>query len=221
MEFQLSTVIDILPLLLKGAQLTLLISVSAFALALIGGFIIWRLTVSAPKWVAICVTMIADFIRSTPLLVQVFFVYFVGPSYGLVLDPVWAGILTFGLHYSCYLSEVYRSAFLSVPNGQWEAAKSLGLSRGRILLLVVLPQMLPVFVPIAGSYLIYMFKDTPLLAAVTVREMMYSAQKYGAENFVYFEPFPLVGLIFLVMSICAAIGIRYLEAAVSGWKTAR
>jgi len=182
---------------------------------------LWRVTASAPKWIAVSVTAVADFIRSTPLLVQVFFVYFVGPSYGIVLDPVWAGIATFGLHYSCYLLEVYRSAFLSVPSGQWEAAKSLGLSNARILLLVVIPQMLPVFVPVAGSYLIYMFKDTPLLAAVTVREMMYTAQKYGAENFAYLEPFTLVGIIFLLMSIGAAIAIRYLESAVSRWKVAR
>lgn len=221
MKFELQTVMDVLPLLLKAAQLTLLISISAFTLSLVGGFVLWRLIAATPKWFGRLVAAIADFIRSTPLLVQVFFVYFVGPSYGLVLDPVWAGILTFALHYSCYLSEVYRSAFLAVPKGQWEAAQSLGLSRGKIMFLVVLPQMLPVFVPIAGSYLIYMFKDTPLLAAVTVREMMYTAQKYGAENFVYLEPFTMVGAIFLAMSICAAIGIRYLEAAVSRWKTAR
>src|SRR5690606_3772242 len=122
------------------------------------------------------------------------------------------------LHYSCYMAEVYRSAFLSVPSGQWEAATSLGLSRRKALIFVILPQMLPIIVPLSGSYLIYMFKDTPILAAVTVREMMYVAQKYGAENFEYLEPFTTVGAIFLFMSVAAAFVIRRLERLVSRWK---
>lgn len=218
MQFSLDTTIDVLPLLLRGAQLTLLISIAAFALAIVGGFLLWRLSVSPHRWISWPATRIADFIRNTPLLVQVFLVYFVGPNYGLVLDPVWAGILTFGIHYSCYLLEVYRSAFLSVTSGQWEAASSLGLGRRQCLFLVIIPQMMPVFIPLAGSYLIYMFKDTPILAAVTVREMMYSAQRYGAENFHYLEPFTVVGVLFLVMSLVAAILIRWLERVASRWR---
>jgi polar amino acid transport system permease protein len=221
MSFSFQALLECLPLLLRGAVLTITISLASFAFALFGGLVLWYAISSGPKVVRLVSTWIADFIRSTPLLVQVFVVYFVGPTYGLTLDPVWAGIITFGVHYSCYMAEVYRACYLAVPAGQWDAAKSMALSRASGFSLVILPQMIPTFIPLAGGYLIYMFKDTPILAAVTVREMMYAAQKFGSDNFTYLEPLTLAGILFLLMSVATALILRFLEGRFSRWITAK
>src|SRR5688572_24848262 len=182
MEFSFAAARDVFPLLMKGAVVTLYISLAAFLLSLAGGLLIWLMNSSRFKAVSLVSRTLSDFIRSTPLLVQVFFVYFVGPSFGLVLNPVATGILTLGVHNSCYMAQVYRAAYQAVPLGQWDAAEAIGLSRVKGFILVIVPQMIPAFIPLAGGYLIYIFKETPILATVTVHEMLFQAQKYGADH---------------------------------------
>lgn len=221
MEFSLTAARDVFPLLMRGAVATLYISLAAFAFSLVGGLLIWLLNSSRFTALSLVSRTLSDFIRSTPLLVQVFFVYFVGPGFGLVLSPVATGILTLGVHNSCYMAQVYRAAYQAVPIGQWNAAEAIGLSKVKGFALVIVPQMIPAFIPLAGGYLIYIFKETPILATVTVHEMLFEAQKYGADHFRYLEPFTLAGLIFLAMSLVTAYAIRKLEARSSVWARMR
>lgn len=128
-----------------------------------------------------------------------------------MLDAFTAGVLALGLHYGAYCSEVYRSGLEAVPRGQWEAAIALNLDQTTTFRDIILPQALPPIVPALGNYLVALFKETPLLSAIAVLELMQTAKILGSETFRYNEPITLVGLFFLAMSLVSAAGIRSLE----------
>jgi len=158
---------------------------------------------------------IVEFIRSTPLLVQLFFVYFVAPQFGLTLSAWVSAMFTIGLHYGTYLSEVYRGALEGVPKTQWEACRALNFSTSYTYKRIVLPQAFPIAIPGMGNYLVGIFKDTPLLATIGVAELFFTANALGAYTYRYLEPYTLVGIIFLVISVPTAMGIRRLETVVN------
>ena len=152
-----------------------------------------------------------ELIRSTPLLLQIFFVYYVGPQFGLVLSPWTAGLIAIGVHYGAYLSEVYRGGIESVPKGQWEAAKAINLSVVKVYRRIILPQALPPAIAGMGNYLVGIFKDTPMLSVIGVAELMHTATTIGAESYRYLEPYTMVGAIFLALSLPAALLINVFE----------
>ncbi|WP_053695347.1 ectoine/hydroxyectoine ABC transporter permease subunit EhuD [Streptomyces sp. NRRL F-5755] len=202
---------DILPDLLQGlwitVQATLYGSLVAFALGLV-----WALLLRSPsRWVTWPVSIVVEFIRNTPLLVQLFFLFFVLPGWGLTFPPLATGVIGLGLHYSTYTAEVYRAGIDGVPEGQWEAATALSLSRRRTWTSVILPQAFRRVVPALGNYVIAMFKDTPMLAAITVAEMLFQANSIGATTFDYMEPITVVGVLFVVISYPTSLLLRALE----------
>ena len=203
--------LDVLPEILAAFGVTLQATVAGFALALLLG-LAWAVARMVPlRWLARGVTWLVEFVRSTPLLIQLYFLYYVLPEYGLTLSPLVIGILALGLHYSCYTAEVYRAGIEAVPRGQWEAARALNLSPQATWRRVILPQAIPPTLPVLGNYLIAMFKDTPLLAAITVMEMLQTAKLIGAESFRYLEPLTITGAVFLVVSLAASYLVRHLE----------
>jgi polar amino acid transport system permease protein len=155
-----------------------------------------------------------EFIRSTPLVLQIFFVFYVGPQFGIRLSPWTAGMIAIGLHYSAYLSEVYRAGIEAVPKGQWEACRALNMSTRDTYLRIVIPQALPPSVAGMGNYLIGIFKDTPMLSVIGVAELLHTANAIGSENYRFLEPYTLVGVIFLAISLPAAGFVRLFEARV-------
>jgi polar amino acid transport system permease protein len=203
--------VDVLPDILGAFAVTLQATLAGFALAVLLG-LAWAVARLAPlAWLARGVSWIVEFVRSTPLLIQLYFLYYVLPEYGPTLSPLVIGILALGLHYSCYTAEVYRAGIEAVPRGQWEAARALNLSSSATWRRVILPQAVPPTLPMLGNYLIAMFKDTPLLAAITVMEMLQTAKLIGAESFRYLEPLTITGLVFLVVSLIASYLVRHLE----------
>lgn len=218
MNFDWQFAWQILPSLAAGARITLGVTLASFCVALVGGALLLATIQLSPRWIGRPLRQMADFVRGTPLLVQVFFFFYMLPDWGVILGPLQTSVVVFGLHYSCYLYEAYRSALLSVRSTQWSAGKALGLSGEQVFRFIVLPQMGPVFVPIAGSFLVYMFKDTPVLAAITVREMMQVASQIGADNFRYMEPLTIVGVLFLAMSLAVSRGVRWLERRITLWR---
>src|SRR5205823_12538567 len=116
-----------------------------------------------------------------------------------------------GIHYATYCSEVYRSGLGNVPRGQWEACIALNLPAYWTFRDVIIPQAIPPVVPALGNYFVALFKDTPLLSAIAVLELMQTAKIIGSDNFRYTEPITLVGLIFLLFSLVAAALIRLVE----------
>ncbi|MFJ2603546.1 ectoine/hydroxyectoine ABC transporter permease subunit EhuD [Streptomyces sp. NPDC091279] len=202
---------DIMPQLLDGlwitVQATLLGSVVAFALGLV-----WALALrSSTRWVTWPVGAFVEFVRNTPLLVQLFFLFFVLPGWGLSFGALATGVIGLGLHYSTYTAEVYRAGIDAVPRGQWEAATALNLPRGRTWAAVILPQALRRVVPALGNYVIAMFKDTPMLSAITVGDLLFQANSIGATTFDYMEPITVVGVLFIVISYPTSVLLRVLE----------
>jgi len=156
--------------------------------------------------------VLIEFVRSTPLLVQMYFLFYVLPQSGVQMSPLATGILALGVHYAAYCAEVYRAGIESVPRGQLEAATALNMSAWRTAVGVVLPQAIPPVVPALGNYLVAMFKDTPLLSAITVVELLQQSKIIGSTTFRYTEPLTLVGVLFLLLSLVAAWGVRRLES---------
>jgi polar amino acid transport system permease protein len=134
------------------------------------------------------------------------------PQFGVVIPALVAGVMALGLHYSTYCSEVYRAGLENVPRGQWEAATALNLGPMATYRDIILPQAIPPMVPALGNYLVGLFKETPLLSAIAVLELMQTAKIIGSETFRYLEPITLVGVFFLVMSLASAALIRRVEA---------
>lgn len=203
---------DILPRLAEGLVVTLQATVLGMAVALSLGLILALARRSRYRLVAWPTGVLVEFIRSTPLLVQIYFLFYVLPDTGVRLSPLATGVLALGLHYAAYCSEVYRAGLESVPKGQWDAAIALNLGRWRMMKDVIVPQAIPPVVPALGNYLIAMFKDTPLLSAITVLEMLQAAKLIGAESFRYIEPLTLVGVVFLLLSLLSAAAVRWVEA---------
>jgi polar amino acid transport system permease protein len=150
-------------------------------------------------------------VQSTPLLVQLYCVYFILPQIGIALSPIIAGSLVLGLHYSCFAAEVFRAGRAAVARGQIETARALGLRTAQVMRLIVVPQMLPIIIPGLGNTLIALFKETPSLSAITVAELLFTARIIGAESFRYLEPMALCGMIYLALSLVFASAVSSLE----------
>lgn len=203
--------LDVLPRLLEATVVTVQATVVGFLLALVLGLILALMRRSPVRLLSWPATAFVEFIRSTPLLVQLYFLFFILPSAGVRMSPFLTGVIGLGMHYGTYLSEVYRAGIDSVPRGQWEAATALNFSTIRTWRSVILPQAIPPMIPAFGNYFIVMFKETPLLSAITVVELLGAAKNVGARSFRYVEPYTLVGIIFLVLSYPSALLIRRLE----------
>ncbi|OZI48756.1 ectoine/hydroxyectoine ABC transporter permease subunit EhuD [Bordetella genomosp. 4] len=203
---------EILPTLGSALIITIQATVLGMALAVVLGLVLAMLRRMRSRWISAPVAVLIEFVRSTPLLVQMYFLFYVLPQSGVQLSPLVTGILALGVHYAAYCAEVYRAGIESVPRGQIEAATALNLSPWRTAVGVVLPQAIPPVVPALGNYLVAMFKDTPLLSAITVVELLQQSKIIGSATFRYTEPLTLVGLLFLLLSLIAAWGVRRLEA---------
>ena len=202
---------SILPQILAGLGVTLQVVVGGTLIALVLG-LFWTIArQTRRRFVAWPAALVVEFVRSTPLLVQIYFLFYVLPDLGLTLSPMLTGVLALGLHYSCYMSEVYRAGIDAVAKGQWEAATASGLTKTQAYRYVILPQAIPPIIPALGNYVIAMFKDAPLLSAITVLEILQRAKIIGNETFRYLEPLTIVGLIFLLLSLLSGFAVSYLE----------
>ncbi|MBL4645681.1 MAG: ectoine/hydroxyectoine ABC transporter permease subunit EhuD [Rhizobiales bacterium] len=215
MEWRWDYTFEILPRMLWATLNTLMAAGIGYLIALVVGLIFLLAQRTKYKLVNIIVRECVEFIRSTPLIVQLFFVYFVAPEFGIVLSAWTAAMMTIGLHFGTYLSEVYRGGLAAVPRSQWEACRALNLSPIRTYTRVILPQALPASLPGMGNYLVGIFKDTPMLSTIGVVELMHTANALGAETYRYLEPYTMVGFIFLMISLPTAAGLRWLEAYVA------
>lgn len=209
----LAFALSILPILGIGLIVTLEATVAGFAIALVLGLVFALLRRSRLRAVAWPTAAVIEFVRDTPLLVQLFFLYYVLPVYGITLPAFLTGAIALGLQYSAYTSEVYRAGLDAVPRGQWEAAVALNLTRARTYRDIVVPQAIPRIVPALGNYLVSMLKETPVLSVVTVVDMVNLANLIGDRTFEYLVPLSLVGLIFLILTLLCSAGIHRLERA--------
>ncbi|TLW92011.1 ectoine/hydroxyectoine ABC transporter permease subunit EhuD [Saccharomonospora piscinae] len=202
---------EVLPAILDGLLVTLQATVLGSILAYVLGLVLALLRRSRLRVVSGVTWLFVEFVRSTPLLVQLFFLFFVFPQFGVTLSPMVAGVLGLGVHYATYTSEVYRAGIEAVPTGQWEAATALSLPPARTWTAVILPQAVPRVLPALGNYTISMFKETPLLLAIGVLDIVGAAEEEAALNFDYVEPITIAGVLFLLLSYPSSLLVRYLE----------
>ena len=211
MEWDWEFVRQILPTLLEGVKITILATILGSVLAAAVGLAIAIGRRSRNRIISRSVGFFAEFIRGTPLLVQLYFIFYVLPDIGILLPPLVAGVIGLGLHYGTYTAEVYRAGIENVPRGQWEAAKACNLSPFQTWTRIILPQAIPPMIPALANYFIAMFKETPLLSAITVLELMNQAKSVANSSYRYIEPMTLVGVFFLVISLVSVFGLRWLE----------
>lgn len=202
---------EILPRLLDGLVTALIAAVIGFALALVLGLVFTVLRRSGRRWISMPIGFIVEFVRSTPLLIQLFFLFFVLPQLGIGLSSLTAGIIGLGLHYATYTSEVYRAGIDGVPPGQWEAATALNLPRRRVWTSVILPQAIPRSIPALANYSIALFKDVPQLVAITVAEPFTVAREVISDSFRPFEPITMAGLLYLIIALVLSYLGRLVE----------
>ena len=211
MDWDWNFVAQIMPTLLSGLKLTLIISLLAAIVAAVLGLAFAIVRRSKVKAISLPVSWFVEFIRGTPLLVQLYFIFYVLPDAGIVLSPLVAGVIGMGLHYATYTAEVYRAGIENVARGQWEAARATNLTMRQTWAHVIIPQAVPPMIPALANYLIAMFKETPLLSAITVLELMNQAKSMANSSYRYVEPITMVGVIFLAMSLVSVVILRWLE----------
>ena len=204
---------EVLPRLLSATVNTLIAAGVGYVIALVLGLILTLAQRTTFNILNMIVREFVEFIRSTPLILQIFFIFYVGPQFGIKMSPWTAGMVAIGLHYAAYLSEVYRGALDSVPKGKWEACYALSMKTRDTYFRIIIPQALPSALAGMGNYLVGIFKDTPMLSVIGVAELMHTANAIGSENYRFLEPLTMVGVIFLLISIPAAGFIRVFE----GW----
>ncbi|WCR26472.1 ectoine/hydroxyectoine ABC transporter permease subunit EhuD [Paenibacillus thiaminolyticus] len=203
--------LEILPQLLQVLPITIGATLLGFAAACMLGLPLALARRSRYRAVSVLANAWMEFIRSTPLLVQLFVLFYALPLYGISFSPFVTGVIGLGLHYSAYLSEVFRSGIEAVSAGQWEAAKALNFGRRHSWTNIILPQAIPPIIPVMGNYLITMFKETPVLSAITLVELLQTAKAIGSGSFRYLEAFTMVGLLFLLLSYPSSLLVSRLE----------
>ncbi|MEU6678360.1 ectoine/hydroxyectoine ABC transporter permease subunit EhuD [Streptomyces sp. NPDC046853] len=210
MNWDWSNVEDFMPKFWDGLFVTLQAvawgTVIAFSLGLL-----WAIAQRSDKvWIRWPVTAITEFIRNTPLLVQLFFLFTVVPEFGPTMSPLTTGIVGLGLHYSTYTAEVYRAGIDGVPVGQWEAATALSLPKRRTWTAIILPQAIRRVIPALGNYVVSMLKDSPQIAAIGALDMLGEAKGFTQATFTY-EAISVVGIAFIVIAYPASVLLRVLE----------
>ena len=211
MEWDWDFVWQIMPTLLEGFKITILATILGAAVAMVAGLGLAIARRSPVAAISRTVGFVSEFIRGTPLLVQLYFIFYVLPDIGILLPPLVAGVIGLGLHYGTYTAEVYRAGIDNVPRGQWEAAKACNLSARQTWTHIIIPQAIPPMIPALANYFIAMFKETPLLSAITVLELMNQAKSVANTYYRYIEPITLVGAFFLVISLFSVVLLRWLE----------
>lgn len=209
---------DLLPDLLAGLVVTLEVTIGGAVVALVMAFAGGLGRRASHRLVRLVAGTYIEVFRGTSALVQLFWVYFVLPFFGIALDPLTAGILVLGLNIGAYGAEVVRGAIQAVPAGQREAAVALGFTPRRTLWTVLIPQALPVMVPPFGNLLIELLKGTALVSLITLSDLTFAAQTLRADTLRTAEIFTLVLLLYFAVATVLNAGMRRLERRLSLWR---
>ena len=190
--------------LLEGLLMTLGIAAAGFCLATVLGLVAAVCRLSPWPFCRAAAGAYIELLRNTPLLLQLFFVYFLlSPLFSL--GPFGSAVLALGAFEGAYMAELFRAGLLSVPRAQWEAALSLGFGLGETLRLVILPQAARNMLPPLTSQIVTLIKDTSLVSAIAVADLTMRAQAIIAETFLAFEVWLLVAAIYLALTLCASV----------------
>jgi len=200
-----------LPLLVVAAVQTLKMAAFSYVLGVIAGLVIAIGQMSEHRLLSKACRVYIEFIRATPILTQLFLIYFVLPSVGLALPEFTAAVIALGLHYAAYMAETYRSGIAGVPVGQREAAQAIGMTRTETLPYIVLPQSIRIILPPMVNSAISLLKDTSVASLIAAPELMLRANDLTSE---YYMPMPLyiiAGIFYFMMAYPLSLWARHLE----------
>ena len=209
--FNLQVAVQNIGPLLGGLLITVELTFVVITLSLICGLFVALAGMSRLTPLRWVMKAYIEVIRGTPLLLQLIYVYYVLPEIVIRLDAFTAGVLALTLNYSAYLSEVYRSGIQAIARGQHDAAAALGMTHALAMRRIILPQAIRIVIPTLGNYFISLFKDTALCSAVSIQELVFTAQVHAALNFQYFTLYTVVAAMYFAVSFPAARFVNYLE----------
>lgn len=210
MSYDWSIIIEKFPLFIPAAVETLKITLAAIFLGLVIGLFAALFRLSKKNILYYPVTLYVNVIRGTPILLQLFIVYY-GLSGIVKLDPYPSAIIAFGIHNGAYIAEIFRGAIKSIDRGQMEAARSLGMSKFKAMYRIILPQALKRAVPPLGNQIIIATKDSSLASAITVRELLLKSQQLGSSSYRFMEYFLIAGIYYFIITSILGFFVNKLE----------
>ena len=206
-----SQAVEYFPILMEGAWTTIGITLCALLISTLLGLFWALLRVSSVRWLAEGSRYLTNAIRGIPIIVILFYLYFVLPEMGVDMSAFQAGAMGLGLAYSAYMAEVFRSGIQAIDPGQNEAAHSIGMSRAMTMRRVILPQAIKVVLPPYGNIMIMMLKDSSQASTITVAELALQGKLIATSTFQNATVFTLVALMYMVMCVPLILLVRYLE----------
>jgi len=192
---------EFLPILLQGCLTTIQITLLALLLSTVLGFVLALMRLSPYAWLRAPATTFITVIRGIPIIVQLFYIYFVFPEIGITVNAFQAGFIGLGIAYSAYMAENFRAGIEAVDHGQIEAAQSIGMRYWLVLRRVIMPQAIRISLPPYGNTMIMMLKDSSIASTITVAELTRQGQLIAASTFKNMTVFTLVALLYLTMSL--------------------
>jgi polar amino acid transport system permease protein len=211
MNFDYAFAWSIVPDLFDGLVVTVQVVVLGFLLAVLVGLLLALAQRTRFAVVRRLSAAYLSFFRNTPLMVQLYVLFFAFPLAGITLPAITTGVIGLGLYYGAYIAEAFRGAIDGVPAGQWEASRALDFDAATTWQRIILPQALKPMLPVLGNYLIGMFKETPLLAVITIPELFQAAKQIAGMTYRYNEPYTVMALMFLAISIPISLLFKYFE----------
>jgi His/Glu/Gln/Arg/opine family amino acid ABC transporter permease subunit len=206
---------DYIGVLLRGLEITVALTIIVITLSLVLAIPVALARMSRVLIVRIAADAYVEIIRGTPLLLQLIYIYYVLPSWGITLNAFLAGVIGLTVNYTAYMSEVYRGGIQAIARGQSDAAAALGMTGALAFRRIILPQAIRIVTPALGNYFISLFKDTALTSVVTVQELLFTGQIISARTYQYFTIYTLTGILYFAVGYPAALFVRYLERITS------
>ena len=189
------------PFILAGAGITILLSVVSIVIATILAILGAMGRLSRNPYLSGLASLYVSLVRGTPLIVQIFFIYFCLPQVGIVLPSIPAGIIALSFNYGAYMTEIFRAGIQAVPGGQREAAQSLGMQERHVMSRIVLPQAFRIVIPAIGNDFVAMIKDSALVSTIAVKELQWRASQVGTQNFRSLEALLMAAGVYWVLTI--------------------
>jgi polar amino acid transport system permease protein len=212
--FDVWLIVESIPFLVKGAVYTVQVSVLAIVVGLVLGWMLGLVAVSGVRWLRAIAWGYVQFIRGTPLLVQIFLIYFGLPALGINIPAYWSGVIALGLNSAGFQAEIVRAGIESIDRGQTEAARSIGMSGVQTLLFILVPQTIRRVIPPLTNELITLTKSSSLLSAIAVLELTHAGQAIIARTFAPFEIYAAVAVFYLILIAVLSRGSALLERRV-------
>jgi polar amino acid transport system permease protein len=203
--------LEFLPILLQGLRLTILVTIGSLALSTVLGLVWALMRVSGIWWLGLIAKIVVNTLRGIPILVQLFYWYFVMPEFGIRLTALQASIIGLGIAYSAYHSENFRAGIEAIDHGQIEAAQSIGMGWGLMMRRVILPQAIRIILPPYGNIMVMMLKDSSQASTITVAELTLQGQLIASSTFKNLSVYTMVAALYLSMSLPLIAFVGWLE----------